>query len=56
MGNTRRDVTYKFNVINLIKSESSYKQGMKPLIYSKKEADSENGIGWAREGFNITYY
>lgn len=46
MGNTRKDVTYKFNIINLIKSESSYKQGMKPLIYSKIEADKEGGVGW----------
>lgn len=24
VGNTRKDVTYKFNIINLIKNESSY--------------------------------
>ena len=56
VGNTRRDVTYKFSVINLIKSESSYKQGMKPLIYSKKEAEREGGFGWQRDGSNISYY
>jgi len=27
VGNTRKDVTYKFNIINLIKPESSYNQG-----------------------------
>jgi hypothetical protein len=46
VSNTRKDVTYKFNIINLIKIESSYNQGMKPLIYSKREAEYESGIGW----------
>jgi hypothetical protein len=41
----RKDVTYKFNIINLIKPESSYNQGMRPLLYSKREAE-ENNIGW----------
>lgn len=35
--NTRKDVRYKFNIINLIKPESSYNQGMKPLMYSAKD-------------------
>lgn len=38
VSNTRKDVTYKFNIINLIKPESSYNEGMKPLIYSTKSA------------------
>ena len=33
VNNTKKDVMYKFNIINLIKPESSYNQGMKPLIY-----------------------
>ena len=57
VGNTRKDVTYKFNIINLIKNESSYSQGMRPLVYSKTEAESsESGIGWYRDGKNITYF
>jgi len=28
---------------------------MKPLVYSIKEAE-QNGIGWHRSGFNISYY
>jgi hypothetical protein len=54
--NTRKDVTYKFNIINLVKPESSYNQGMKPLIYSKKEVSEEGSIGWQREGNSICYY
>jgi hypothetical protein len=41
-----------------MKPESSFNQGMKPLVYSKKEADREdgNGIGWLRDGQNICYF
>lgn len=36
--------------MNLIKPESSYNEGMKPLFYSTKEASEESGIGWERCG------
>jgi cytosolic carboxypeptidase protein 2/3 len=36
VSNTRKDAVYKFNIINLIKPESSYNEGMKPLLYSVK--------------------
>ena len=54
VGNTKRNHMYKFNIINLIKPDSSYNHGMKPLLYSKKEAD-QNQMGWHRGGFNICY-
>jgi len=38
-----------------MKPDSNYNQGMKPLIYSVKEAE-ETRIGWQRDGFNIAYY
>lgn len=53
--NTRKGKTYRFNIVNLIKPDSNYNQGMKPLIYSQKDAE-ENQIGWHRDGFNIAYY
>ncbi len=53
--NTRRDITYRFNIANLMKPESTYSQGMKPLIYSVKDAE-KNGLGWYRDGSNIAYY
>jgi hypothetical protein len=53
--NTRRDIAYRFNIVNLMKPESTYSQGMKPLIYSVKDAE-KNGLGWYREGSNIAYY
>ena len=58
VNNTRKHTTYKFNIVNLVKPESSYNQGMKPLIYSKRDAESGEGqgIGWYRDGQNICYF
>lgn len=53
--NTRADKTYRFNIVNLIKPESNYNQGMKPLLYSVKKAEKTN-VGWYRDGTNIAYY
>lgn len=53
--NTRKDRKYRFNIVNFMKPDSNYNQGMKPLIYSVKEAQ-ENRIGWQRDGHNIAYY
>lgn len=38
-----------------MKPDSNYKMGMRPLIYSVKEAET-NKIGWQRDGVNIAYY
>lgn len=54
--NVRKNTRYKFNIINLIKPDSSYNQGQKPLFYSTKEAARPGGIGWYRDGENICYY
>ncbi|XP_048341891.1 cytosolic carboxypeptidase 2 isoform X2 [Sphaerodactylus townsendi] len=53
--NTRNDVAYRFTIVNLMKSKSLYSMGMKPLLYSQKDAEC-NGIGWRREGSDIKYY
>jgi len=53
--NTRKDRTYRFNIVNLMKGESNYNQGMKPLIYSVKKSFKDL-VGWHRDGFNIAYY
>lgn len=56
--NVKKFTTYKFNIVNLMKPDSSYNQGMKPLFYSKKEAEGSEGqgIGWYRDGQNICYF
>ncbi|KAG8327598.1 Cytosolic carboxypeptidase 2 [Homalodisca vitripennis] len=53
--NTRRRLLYRFSIVNLTKAESLYCAGMKPLLYSNKDA-LVNGIGWRRCGENITYF
>ncbi|MBW03617.1 Cytosolic carboxypeptidase 2, partial [Eschrichtius robustus] len=53
--NTRKDVTYRFTIINLLKPKSLYTIGMKPLMYSQLDA-STHSIGWRREGDEIRYY
>lgn len=53
--NTRKNQVYRFNIVNLMKPDSTYSKGMKPLLYSVKEADNNN-IGWYRDGSNIAYY
>ncbi|XP_030055353.1 cytosolic carboxypeptidase 2 [Microcaecilia unicolor] len=53
--NTKKDIQYRFTIINLMKSTSLYSMGMKPLLYSQKDAQLRN-IGWRREGNDISYY
>ena len=53
--NIRKNVEYRFNIINLLKPDSLYNVGMKPLFYSEKNAQSKK-IGWHRDGDNICYY
>uniref|UniRef100_A0A452FMP9 Cytosolic carboxypeptidase 2 n=1 Tax=Capra hircus TaxID=9925 RepID=A0A452FMP9_CAPHI len=53
--NTRKDVTYRFTIVNLLKPKSLYTIGMKPLMYSQLDA-STHSIGWRREGNEIKYY
>ncbi|XP_075857988.1 cytosolic carboxypeptidase 2 isoform X4 [Microcebus murinus] len=53
--NTRKDATYRFTIINLLKPKSLYTVGMKPLMYSQLDANIHN-IGWRREGSEIKYY
>lgn len=55
MQNTRKDTVYCFTIANLAKPKSLYGQGMCPLFYSQKDAQSR-GIGWRRIGTDIRYY
>ncbi len=53
--NARKGQKYKFNIINLVKPDSLYNFGMKPLVYSEQDAAS-NTRGWYRHGTDICYY
>ncbi|NXL53773.1 CBPC2 carboxypeptidase, partial [Podilymbus podiceps] len=53
--NTRRDHLYRFTIANLAKPKSLYGEGMCPLLYSQRDAESR-GIGWRRAGADVRYY
>ncbi|CAB3370016.1 Hypothetical predicted protein [Cloeon dipterum] len=53
--NTRADVMYRLSIVNLMKQDSLYLHGMRPLMYSSKKAEMKK-IGWHRVGDNITYF
>ncbi|XP_055996459.1 cytosolic carboxypeptidase 2-like isoform X25 [Ostrea edulis] len=55
VSNTRANKTYRFTIVNFMKSDSLYNDGMKPLIYSEKNAQQKK-IGWVRGGGDIKYY
>lgn len=45
----------RFSIVNLMKPDSLYSNGMRPLFYSQKKAELKK-VGWHRAGDNITYY
>ena len=45
VGNTKAGKNYRFNIINLIKPDSLYNHGMRPLMYSEAQA-KKTGRGW----------
>ncbi|KAF7663631.1 hypothetical protein LDENG_00205750 [Lucifuga dentata] len=53
--NMKAGITYRFTIVNLMKSSSLYSKGMRPLIYSERAA-MEKGVGWHRTGSDIRYY
>ena len=59
VSNTRKDVEYRFNIINMMKPDSLYNSGMKPLIYSEKIAKYKSILffnrSFVRFYFNINF-
>eukprot|EP01135_Chromosphaera_perkinsii_P001578 Nk52_evm48s207 gene=Nk52_evmTU48s207 len=55
ISNTTAHTSYKFNIINLEKSNSQFNFGMQPVFYSHTENESK-GTGWQRTGTSILYY
>ena len=45
----------KFNILNLIKYESLYNEGMKPVVWSRTKFDKA-GLGWHVDCFDIRYF
>ncbi|XP_067003008.2 cytosolic carboxypeptidase 1 isoform X2 [Anabrus simplex] len=55
VSNMEADVAYIFNIINCEKQNSQFNYGMKPIMYSVKDAVDGHG-GWVRVGTDICYY
>ena len=55
VSNTKKGNKTNFTIINMLRSSCIYKKGLKIMIYSKKQAQTEN-IGWHRDCENIMYY
>ncbi|KAG1662144.1 hypothetical protein FOA52_011017 [Chlamydomonas sp. UWO 241] len=55
VSNTRKGMRYKFNIINLMKDDSLYNDGMLPLVHSSMTLQCE-GLGWHRSCEKIAYY
>ncbi|KAI4872142.1 hypothetical protein NFI96_030984 [Prochilodus magdalenae] len=53
--NMRAGVHYRFTITNMLKANSLYKHGQKPLFYSEQKAQSV-GVGWHRVGQDVSYY
>ena len=43
----RPGVAYRFDIVNLEKKTSAFQKGMKPAMYSEREA-ARSGVGWCR--------
>lgn len=43
-------------MLNLMKDDSLFNQGMRPFVYSRRRFHEGDGATWHREGFNIEYY
>lgn len=56
VGNTKKNHTVKFNILNLAKPDSLYNEGMKVLSFSQNSRDGPDELSWHRVGHNISYY
>lgn len=54
--NIAKDVTVKFNIMNLQKDDSTYSIGNKPFTYSMRYNQHKGTNEWMRGGFDIEYH
>jgi len=52
VGNMTAHTQFTISIVNFVKPESMYKEGMRPLFYSRVE-ETRNAKGWYRVGDNI---
>ena len=56
VGNTRKNLAVKFNILNLAKPDSLYNDGMRMLSFSQAARDGPEELSWHRVGQNISYH
>ena len=49
-----KNTVLRFEIVNLVKKESLFNEGMKPAVFSKIRYEKK-GIGWVREGQRVSY-
>lgn len=56
--NMKHGVPYVFNIVNFVKNKSLYNSGLRPLMYSEKDARTKRigAVGWHRAGSKCAYY
>lgn len=55
VSNTHKNKRVKFNILNMYKENSLFKQGMRIVCYSVRESE-KNNVSWHRAGENIDYF
>jgi hypothetical protein len=53
--NVKAGCSFKFNLVNMVKDDSSYAHGMKPFVYSAKGNEKAGTNMWKRGCFDISY-
>ena len=56
ISNFKRGQRYKLNIMNMMKPNYMYNQGMKILCYPIDAFNKDLKLGWRRDGENIAYY
>ena len=46
----KKECSYKFNIMHFYKEKSMYHHGMRPLLWSQKDSQSHEQLGWRRAG------
>jgi len=54
--NMRAGVEYTLNIVNLVKSDSLYRQGMQPALFSTKDYQVARHVGFRVEGWGLRDY
>lgn len=55
ISNIPANTKIKFNIVNMLKSDSLFNYGMQPCVHSA-QAEKKMGQGWVRSGTGVKYF